>query len=166
MPKDREICCAQRRAGSWALPRFARPCVGVGGSRLPLPVCLRPQVVPEMGQVAASRHHAPSTCLAPGLCLACSSPRKLGLKKVRRSGSLIWTVGDKTKAMESLLAMLLSWHRPPPAGSSEDRGFSSRLRVNPRPCEGRGCRVLQMPDSPNAELLNALISLNIAHPNI
>lgn len=162
MPKDREICCAQRRAGSWALPRFARPCVGVGGSRLPLPVCLRPQVVPEMGQVVASRHHAPSTCLAPGLCLAC---KEAGIKE----GEKVWVSDmDSWGQNESngIPFGLLSWHRPSPAGSSEDRGFSSRLRVNPCPCKGRECRVLQMPDSPNAELLNALISLNIARPNI
>lgn len=82
MLKDREIRYARQRAGRCALPRFARQRAGAGGCRLPLPVCLRPQAVPETGQVMASRHHAPFACLAPGFCLMRSSPRKLGLRKV------------------------------------------------------------------------------------
>lgn len=101
----------------------------------------------------------------PGTLSCVQQPKEAGIKE----GEKVWVSDmDSWGQNESngIPFGLLSWHRPSPAGSSEDRGFSSRLRVNPCLCKGRECRVLQMPDSPNAELLNALISLNIAHPNI
>lgn len=62
MPKDREVCYAEQRAGSSTLLRFARHPVGAGSCRLRLPVCLGPWVVLETGRVMTSRHHAPSMC--------------------------------------------------------------------------------------------------------
>lgn len=62
MPKDREVCYAEQRAGSSTLLRFARHPVGAGSCRLRLPICLRPRVVLETGRVMTSRHHASSTC--------------------------------------------------------------------------------------------------------
>lgn len=51
MPKDREVCYAEQRAGSSTLLRFARHPVGAGSCRLRLPVCLGPWVVLETGRV-------------------------------------------------------------------------------------------------------------------
>lgn len=157
MLKDREICYAEKRANSWTLLRIARHPVGAGSCRLCLPVCLQPWVVLETGPVMASRRHLLPCVL--GLCLVWSSPKKPGLKKMRRSRSLSWTAGDRTKSIKPLSTILLPWHHLcllqvswktiTSAGDSHIMWWVSNALFSK-------CKTLK----------SALINLNIAYPNL
>lgn len=131
--KGREIGRARQRAGGWALPRFGRRHAGAGG---------RPLLLSGPGDRASRGFKASGSfrLSGPGSLSRAKQPKEAGIKEGEKV--LIWTAGDKTQSVKSLLALLLSWHCPSPAGSSEDRGFSSRqggclrFKVKPRTCEG------------------------------
>lgn len=150
VPKDREICYVKSRASSSTVLRFARHPAGAGSCRLRLPVCLQPGVVLGTG--------LQGIMLLPcvlGLC----SPKNPGLKKMRRSRSLSWTAGDRTKSIKPLSTILLPWHHP------------HLLQVSWRTITSAGDSHIMWHVSnalffKHKTLKSALINWNIAYPNL